>query len=103
MAIFGAVKIRGDEVWIPADAPMNSYNDFRECRKSYRKTHGKILDCIQYYELLEATTTLELMLWKMKICDTNAGSTGERQECRPSILSLGPVKDAILQYHSYEY
>ena len=71
--------------------------------KSYRKTLGQILDFIQYYELLEATTTLELLLWKMKIGDTKAIGSEERQACRPSIVSLGPVKDAILQYHSYEY
>lgn len=51
---------------------------------------------VSYYELREATTIVELALWKMKIEETGAATVEERDACRGEVP--GPLKDAIIQY-----
>ena len=61
------------------------------------KTHrDHILSWISYYELKEATSTIELAMWKAKIAETGALSTEDRDACRVNVP--GPARDAILQY-----
>ena len=53
----------------------------------------RLISWIRYYEISEATTTLELALWKAVHDNTNAAN---REACRIEVP--GPVKDTILQY-----
>lgn len=59
--------------------------------KRIRASIDSILAMITYYELKEATTILELALWKCMI-----GQGKKRSSCRIEVP--GPVKDTILQY-----
>ena len=58
---------------------------------------GRIDRIITYYELKEATTLLELAMWKSKIDQVD--SDLNRDDCRIDIP--GPVKDTILQYLNF--
>jgi len=55
-----------------------------------------ILSWISYYELKEATSTIELAMWKAKIEEMGAVTIEERNTCQVDIP--GPAKDTILQY-----
>eukprot|EP01083_Nonionella_stella_P157232 510307_1 len=55
---------------------------------------------ISYHELREATTIVELALWKAKISNTD-GSNAARELCRVEGEFPGPAKDAVLQFLSY--
>jgi len=55
-----------------------------------------VLSWVSYYELKEATTTIELAMWKAKIEETGAITHDRRNACRVDVP--GPAKDAILQY-----
>ena len=56
----------------------------------------RVISWIRYYEIKEATTTLELALWKAKIDQADDTSAANREAFRIEVP--GPVKDAILQY-----
>ena len=60
----------------------------------------KIIRLISYYELKEATSILELALWKFKLDQADAANPIPRKKCRMDVP--GPVKDIILQYFPYE-
>ena len=55
-----------------------------------------VLSWVSYYELKEATTTIELAMWKAKIEETGAITHDRRNACRVDVP--GPAKDAFLQY-----
>jgi len=55
----------------------------------------RIVELISYHEIKEATTIVELALWKVKIDQAEENLTN-RDACRIDIP--GPVKDCILQY-----
>ena len=59
-----------------------------------------ILGLISYHELREATTIVELALWKVNINEMK-GVNGvvNRKLCRVEVP--GPAKDAVLQFLSY--
>ena len=61
-----------------------------------KQTIDEIISWIRYYEIKEATTTLELALWKAKIDRVDDGEPANRDACRIEVP--GPVKDIILQY-----
>ena len=56
----------------------------------------QVLAWISHFELKEATTLYELLLWKANIEKVGAVTKGERSGCRVDVP--GPAKDAILQY-----
>ncbi len=59
---------------------------------------GQIDRLIAYYELKEATTLLELAMWKAKM-DQSEENLINRDEYRIDIPS--PVKNTILQYLNF--
>ena len=60
----------------------------------------KIVRLISYFELKDATSILELALWKFKLDQVDKANPIPRKKCRMD--APGPVKDLILQYLSYE-
>ena len=64
--------------------------------KATRTNLDRVLSWVSYYELREATTTIELALWKIKIEEMGAATVEERDACLGEVP--GPVKDAIIQY-----
>ena len=63
-----------------------------------RGVFGRIDQLLTYYELREATTLLELAMWKSKI-DQVEENLINRDEYRIDIP--GPVRDTILQYLNF--
>ena len=57
---------------------------------------GKITRLVSYYELKEATSTFELVLWKLNLDQADATNTANRSAYRIDVP--GPVKDTMLQY-----
>jgi len=89
------VQRRGSELFIPY-ATLSPWRD--DIWKAVREGLGRIDRTITYYELKEATTLLELAMWKANI---------DKAEVKPSIIINrdkyridipGPVKDNIVQY-----
>ena len=68
----------------------------RESWGTLRASLDKIVALIAYYELKDATTILELALWKAKI--DQADETNRVNHDAYRIDVPGPVKDTILQY-----
>lgn len=64
--------------------------------KATRTNLDRVLTWVSFYELREATATIELALWKINIEETRAATVEERDACRGEVP--GPVKDAIIQY-----
>jgi len=86
------VERRDSELFVSAvSVVMFCYN-----WKIRRKVFGRIDRLIAYYELKEATTLLELAMWRSKIDQAEARPPINRDEYRLDIP--GPVKDTILQY-----
>ena len=81
---------RGGELLVHHDA-IGSAN-----WKATRTHLDRVLTWVSYYELREATTTVALALWKIKIGETGAATVEERDACRGEVP--GPVKDAIIQH-----
>ena len=67
--------------------------------KTRREFFGRIDRLITYYELKEATTLLELAMWKAKIDQAKAKPPINRDVHRIDIP--GPVKNTILQYLNF--
>lgn len=72
-----------------------------ECIRSgnWGRTRGcldGLLTFIGWYEVKEATTLLELALWKINIKKVGAITREERKACRPA--PIGPIKESILEY-----
>jgi len=97
--IRGLVQRRGSEIFISA-ADMSlatstlatSDNNWDTIKASL----DQITSWIRYYEIKEATTTLELALWKFKINQADDADDINRGAC--CIDVPGPVKGTILQY-----
>ena len=71
--------------------------------QNWETSRGPLLDIlgwISYHELREATTIVELALWKVNINEMK-GVNGvvNRKMCRVEVP--GPAKDAVLQFLSY--
>ena len=62
-----------------------------------RRNLDRLLAWISYYELKEATPSIELAMWKKRIEETGAVTAEERNSCRVEVP--GPAKDAIIQYY----
>jgi len=61
-----------------------------------RKTLDKIGNLMQYYEVKEATTLIELALWNAKLSEAGEEVISNRHACRVEVP--GPAKDLILEY-----
>ena len=75
---------------------MDRGNNWNRVRQSL----DKIIRLISYSELKEATSMLELALWKFKLDQVDKANPIPRKKCRMDVP--GPVKDIILQYLPYE-
>ena len=84
----GVVQWESDKLFV-SRATHHDWNDIR-------RDFGKITRLVSYYELKEATTTLELALWKCKLDQVDASNATNRTAYRIDVP--GPVKDTILQY-----
>ena len=81
---------RGEELLVSPEA-------IRSSNWKATRTHlDRVLTWVSYYELREATTTIELALWRIKIGETGAATVEERDACRGEVP--GPAKEAIIQY-----
>ena len=90
--------MRNGELMIPARGVGNGTN-----WKAVREIIDKIIGVLDYYEVKEATTTIELAFWKAEIQSKTASESNcselDRRGC--CIEVPGPVKDTILQYLAY--
>ena len=99
----GAVETRGviersdDELFVLVTQSL------REGGRNWnpvKQSLDKIVRLISYYELKEATSMLELALWKFKLDQVDKANPIPRKKCRMDVP--GPVKDIIMQYFPYE-
>ena len=84
----GVVQWESDELFVSRTA----HHNWDETKRDL----GRITRMVSYYELKEATTTLELALWKSKLDQADAATTTNRAAYRIDVP--GPVKDTMLQY-----
>ena len=91
----GVVERSGGEVFVSAQT-MESGRNWNRVRDDL----DKIVRWISDYELKEATSMLELALWKFKLDQVDKANPIPRKKCRMDVP--GPVKDIILQYLPYE-
>jgi len=97
----GAVERRGSDMFLPVPPAMKlpyldvADNDANFDWRPFEDSLDKIVKRIRYYEVNEATTLLELALWKF-----NMVRDDNKQENRDAyrVEVLGPVKDTILHY-----
>ena len=92
----GVVERRGGELFVLATQSLREGRNWNAVRRDL----GKIIRLISYYELKEATSLLELALWKFKLDQVDKANPIPRKKCRMDVP--GPVKDIILQYLSNE-
>ena len=97
--IRGLVR-RGSELFIPASFP--SFGIIKEGGnwKIVKEVLDQIERLITYYEVKEATTLLELAMWKSKIDQAEVEHVKNRDEYRIDIP--GPVKNNILSYMNFK-
>ena len=86
---------RGSELFVSAESMRVFYNNWKTIREVIRR----IDRLITYYELKEATTLLELAIWKSKIDQAGEVKPINRDVYRIDIP--GPVRDTILQYLNF--
>ena len=91
----GVVERRGGELIVSAEA-IEDGNNWNTARARL----DEIIRLISCYELKEATSILELALWKFKLDQVDEDNPIPRKKCRMDVP--GPVKDIILQYLPYE-
>ena len=92
--IRGLVQRRGSELFVSAESIRRVfYDNWKTIREVIL---GRIDRLITYYELKEATTVLELAMWKSKIDQAEARPPINRDVYRIDIP--GPVKNTILQF-----
>jgi hypothetical protein len=88
-----AVQRSGGELFVSNTQVMreggNNWNRVRD-------DLGKIIRLMSYYEIKEATSMLELALWKFKLDQVDKANPIPRKKCRMDVP--GPVKDIILEY-----
>ena len=93
---------RSDELFV-STRTMGRGNDWMSWGRNYPRVRddlNSIVRVISYYELKEATSMLELALWKFKLDQVDKANPIPRKKCRVDVP--GPVKDIILQYLPYE-
>ena len=91
-AIRGDMIVRnGTELFVPGEVLRGGSN-----WNTIKASLDQIISWIRYYEIKEATTQLELALWKAKIDQADETTDINREAYRIEVP--GPVKDAILQY-----
>ena len=91
----GVVEVSGGVLFVSTETMGGGRNWIRA-----RESLDKIVRLISYYELKEATSMLELALWKFKLDLVDKANPIPRKKCRMDVP--GPVKDIILQYLPYE-
>ena len=91
----GVVEWSNGELFVSAQA-MGGGRNWNRVRESIAKI-SRLISC---YELKEATSILELALWKFKLDQVDKANPIPRKKCRMDVP--GPVKDIILQYLPYE-
>ena len=87
----GVVEWCNGELFVSAQT-MGSGNNCITAREDI----GKLVKLISYYEIKEATSLLELALWKVQLDQVDKANPIPRRKCRIDVP--GPVKDMILQY-----
>ena len=85
------VERRGSELFVSEVESVT-----QRWRALVKGTLGQIDRLLTYYELKEATTLLELAMWKSKIDQVQVKPSANRDAYRNDIP--GPVKSTILQY-----
>ena len=85
----GVVQWESDKLFV---STLETYQNWNETKKNL----GSITRLVSYYELKEATSTVELALWKSKLDQADATNTTNRVAYRIDVP--GPVKDTMLQY-----
>jgi hypothetical protein len=93
--IRSVVQWEGGELFVPT-AAMEDGNNW----DSIKTILCRIKGLVSYYEMKEATTIIELALWKSKLDQAGRNATN-RNEHRIEVP--GPVKDNILEYLSEEF
>jgi len=95
------VERNGTDLYVSASLVKGWYNDSLHKHDDIRQGSTRALlvkidQMISYYEMKEATTLLELGLWKAKIDKAGDDDGYHREACRIEVP--GPVKETILQY-----
>ena len=93
--IYQHFEWRGDELLVSPEAFRNQRGV--KIWGTTRRNLNELLAWISYFELREATTTIELAVWKFKIEEAAAKTEAARDGCRCEIP--GPAKDAIIKYY----
>ena len=95
------VERNGTDLYVRASLIKGWYNDSLHKHDDIRQGSTRALlikidQMISFYEMKEATTLLELGLWKAKIDKAVDDDGYHREACRIEVP--GPVKETILQY-----
>jgi len=77
------------------DAARTDRQRRRSWVKATRESLGRVRDLMDYNELEDATTVVELAFWKMKLEEDQGGAV-DREACRIEVP--GPAKDAVCGY-----
>jgi len=85
----GVVRRRDSELFCSRDMLDDPFNRLKQ-------SLDKVVSLIGYYERLDATTSLELAMWKAKLNQVDDIDPANRDEFRVDVP--GPVKDTVLQY-----
>ena len=93
-AIDGVIERSGSGELFISKAVIRQGND--NTWASVQGCLNHIARLVSYYEMKEATSLVELALWKSKINQASAISSSDREACRVDMP--GPAKDMILQY-----
>ena len=91
----GVVERSGSELFVSTQTMEGGRN-----WNAVRRNLDNIVRVISCYELKDATSILELALWKFKLDQVDKANPIPRKKCRMDVP--GPVKDIILQYLPYE-
>ena len=92
-AVDGVIERSGGGELFISKAVIRQGND--NTWTSVQRSLNQIARLVSYYEMREATSLLELALWKCKISQASV-ATADREACRVDMP--GPAKDMILQY-----
>lgn len=93
----GAIQWKGGMLYVSASA-MGIGSIFGDHTNNWNIIRNSILNIdrwVDYYEIREASTLLELALWKSNM-DQAGGTTTNREACRIDVPET--VKETILQY-----
>ena len=85
----GVVQWESDKLFV---SRLTIFHNWNETKRDL----GEITRLVSYYELKEATTTIELAMWKFNLNKADATNTTNRAAYRIDVP--GPVKDIMLQY-----